>query len=303
MLNEAIVSEIATKLGMPEVLVQFLKSDAPADGVNPFADQLGLVEAFTTEQLTVRLSNERQIAATEATKTATGNTYGAIDTRTLKATGIPKNQGETTVDYTERAFKEKFGLPANEPAEIQRLRDDLAAKDALLGQKETAFKEMEVAHATERKQGQINGVLDSAINGLPISTTPEMLDSQREFVKFRLNQAYTADVVDGKVQYTDRASGQVVRDAKTAAPITTAALVEQFAPKVVSLKKTSAAQGSGFDSSRTVSTADGNTAFDFALYATKGELAAAINKAGIGSGTPEGATIYAAFLKARPDAK
>jgi hypothetical protein len=311
MLNEAIVSEIATKLGMPEVLEQFLHADTPAAGVNPFAEKLGLVEAFTSEQLTTRLTNERQIAATEAAKAATGNTYGAIDTRTLKATGIAKNQGETTVDYTERAFKEKFGTAAPEGDELKRLRADLVAKDALLATNATRLTEMEAGFATERKQATINGKLDARINllnidvpaSVPADNRQAYIDNQREFVKYKLMQAHDVDVVDGKTQFTDKATGQVVRDVKTAAPITEAALIDQFAPKVVSLKKTSAAQGSGFDSSRTTPTGDGGAAFDFALYATRAEFATALNKAGIGSGTPEGGKLYEDFKKARPDAK
>ena len=311
MLNETIVSEIATKLGMPEVLEQFLKSDAPADGVNPFAEKLGLFELFTATDLTARISNESKIAAAQAAKDATGNTYGAIDTRTLKATAIAKNPGESTVDYTERAFKEKFGTAGDESEDLKRLKADIAAKDVLLLTKESKLSEMEATYATEKKAAQINAKLDTRINALTIdipatvaaADRPAYLDNQREFVKYKLMQAYEVDVVEGKTQFTDKATGQVVRDAKTAAPITEAALIEVFAPKVVSLKKVSAVQPSGYQSGANSPTGDGAASFDYSQYATKADFAKALNAQGIGSGTPEGAKFYGEFLKARPDAK
>ena len=311
MLNETIVSEIATKLGMPEVLEQFRSTETPAAGVNPFAEKLGLVEAFTSEQLTQRLTNERAEAAREATKVATGNTYGALDKRILAETGIAKSDQESTVEYMARAAKEKFGTKTEESDELKRLRADLVAKDTLLATNATRLTEMEAGFATERKQVLINSKLDARINllaidvpaSVPAESRQAYLDNQREFVKYKLMQAHVVDVVDGKTQFTDKASGQVVRDPKTAAPITEAALIDQFAPKVVSLKKQSAAQGSGYDSSRTTVAGDGAAAFDFALYATRAEFATALNKAGIGSGTPEGGKLYEAFKKARPDAK
>lgn len=310
MLNETTVSEIAAKLGMPEVLEQFLQSDAPADGVNPFAEKLGLFEVFSSADLLARISNESKIAADKATKDATGNTYGAIDTRTLKATGLAKNPGESTVDYTERAFKEKFGTAGDESADLKRLQADIAAKDQLLAEKETKLTEMEATHVSERKQGQINAKLDARINLLNIDVPASVpadgrqayIDNQREFVKYKLMQAYDVDVVEGKTQFTDKATSQIVRDPKTAGSITEAALIDQFAPKVVSLKKPSAAQPSGFKSGAP-STDDGGASFDFQQYATKADFAKALNAYGIGSGTPEGGKLYANFVKARPDAK
>ncbi|RZK87377.1 MAG: hypothetical protein EOO62_39345, partial [Hymenobacter sp.] len=109
MLNEATVSAIAEKLGLPEVLTQFQSTETPADGVNPFADALTPLQVFQGAQLTERLSNERAAAAEEARKTAVGNTYGAMDKRILAETGVAKNDNESTVDYMSRAAKEKFG--------------------------------------------------------------------------------------------------------------------------------------------------------------------------------------------------
>ncbi|MBG8556166.1 hypothetical protein [Hymenobacter guriensis] len=305
MLNEKIVSDLAEKLGLPEVLEQFRSTETPADGVNPFAEKLGLVETFSAEQLTARLTNERQIAAAEATRTATGNTYGAIDSRVLKATGIPKNEGERTDDYTERAFKEKFGKSGgDENAELTRLRADIAAKDQLLTQKDTELQQVQVRYATEAKQTQINARLDAAINTLPINTTPELLDSQREFVKYRLSQKYDIDVVEGKEQFTDKVTKEVKRDSKTAAPMTAAVLVAEFAPTVVSLKKQSVTTGSGFQGSgNDFNKEDDAATFDFTKYTSLKEFAEDLNKQGIPSGSDKGGKVYAAFKKARPDLK
>lgn len=303
MLNETIVSEIATKLGMPEVLEQFRSTETPADGVNPFAEKLGLFEVFTADQLSERIGNERTLAATEATKTATGNTYGAIDTRTLKATGIAKNQGESTVDYTERAFKEKFGTKVEESTELQRLRGELTAREAALATANTELESVKVAHATEKQELQINARIDTPINALSINTSAELLDSQREYVKYRLLQKFNVALVDGKEQFTDKATNEVKRDAKTAAPMTAAALVAEFAPTVVSLKKESAKTGSGYESS-SANLNDGDASqFDYMQYATKEDFAKALNKAGISSGSPRGTELFAAFKKANPAAK
>lgn len=298
------VSALAAKIGStPEVLQKFLSDAAAAEEVKPFAESLGLLEVFTPDEFTARIGNERTLAATEATKTATGNTYGAIDTRTLKATGIAKNQGETTVDYTERAFKEKFGTKVEESAELQKLRTELVARDTALATVNGELESTKVAFATERQQAAINAKIDSPINALPINTTPELLDAQREFLKHMLLQKYDVALVDGKEQFTDKATNTVKRDPKTAAPITAAALVAEFAPTVVQLKKLSAAQGSGYDSSRTNLNDGEASSFDFAQYATKEEFAKALNKSGIGSGSARGSELYAAFEKARPDLK
>lgn len=299
------VSALATKLGStPEVITKFLTDAAAAAEVKPFADTLGIIEVFTPDQLTQRIGNERTDAATKAKNEAIGNTYGAIDTRIEKATGIKKNDGESTADYSERAYKEKFGKNGgNESEELTRLRGEIAAKDQLLTQKDTELEQIKVTHATERKQGQINAKIDAAINGLNINTTPELLDSQREFVKYRLMQAYDVDVVDGKVVFKDKGTENIKRDGKTAAPMTEEALIAEFAPKVVSLKTTSASKGSGFDSSRTNYNDGAATGFDFSKYTSLEEFAKDLNKQGISSGSKRGSDLYEAIKKARPDLK
>jgi hypothetical protein len=304
MLNETIVSEIATKLGMPEVLEQFRSAETPAEGVNPFAEKLGLVEAFTADQLNTRLANERQMAAQEATRTATGNTYGAIDSRTLKATGIAKNEGESTVDYTERAFKEKFGTKVEESAELQRLRTELTARETALATVNTELEKVKVTYATERQELQINAKIDAPINALIINTTPELLDSQREFVKFRLLQKYEVALVDGKEQFTDKQTKEVKRDPKTAAPMTAAALVAEFAPTVVSLKQDpSAKPGSGYSGSGNNFNSGDASAMDFSKYTSKEEFAKDLAKQGLSMGSAKASELYDAFKKARPDLK
>jgi hypothetical protein len=298
------VSALATKVGTtPEVITKFLTDAQAAAEVKPFADSLGLLEVFNPEQLTQRITNERTQAATEATNTTKGNTFGTMDKRILDDTGIAKNAGELTIDYMARAAKEKYGTKANESEELTRLRGEIAAKDSLLTQKDTELQQLQVQHGTERKQGQINASLDAAIHALPIQATAELLDSQREFVKYRLGQAYDIDVVDGKVVFKDKGTENVVRDSKTAAPMTAAALIEQFAPKVVSLKATSVTTGSGFQSSSTNLNDGEASAFDYTQYASKEEFAKALNKAGISSGSKRGTDLYSAFEKARPDLK
>lgn len=292
------VSALATKLGStPEVITKFLTDASASEEV-----KLDALEVFTQDQLSQRIANESAAAALKAKNEATGNTYGAIDNRILKATGIAKNAEESTADYSERAYKEKFGKAAgDESAELQRLRSDIAAKDQLLQQKDQKLQEIEVANATERKQTSINTALDTAINGLPINTEDKYLDGQRTLVKVMLGQKYDIDVVDGVVQFTDKATKQVVRDSKTAAPMTAAALVAQFAPTVVSLKQDSSASGSGYKGSG--NDLNQGSQLDYSKYTSRKDFAEDLAKQGIAAGSAKAGELFEAFKKARPDLK
>lgn len=297
------VSALATKLGADaEVITKFLTDATAAAEVKPFADLLGTLEVFKPDELASRLTNERAEAALKSKNETLGVTYGALDRRIFEDTGIVKAGSESTVEYMARAAKEKYGTKGDESAEMTRLRSDLTAARNLLTEKDTKLQEVEVAHATEKKQTQINGRIDAPINALSINTTPELLDSQREYVKYRLLQKYDVDLVDGKEQFTDKMTKEVKRDPKTAAPMTAAALVAEFAPQVVSLKKSSTAQPSGFNSGANDFN-DGASSFDFSKYATKEEFANDLNKQGIASGSDEGLALYKKFKAARPDLK
>lgn len=299
-LIEQHVSALAAKLGStPEVITKFLTDASASEEV-----KLDTLEVFTQDQLAQRIANESSAAALKAKNEATGNTYGAIDNRILKATGIAKNAEESTADYSERAYKEKFGKAGgNESEELQRLRSDIAAKDNLLTQKDSELQQVKVQHATEAKAASINAKLDSAINILPINTTPELLDSQREFLKFRLSQKYDIDVVDGKEQFTDKITKEVKRDQKTATPMTAATLVAEFAPTVVSLKADQSAKpGSGYKGSGNDFNKDGS-ARDYSQYTSKDEFVKDLQRQGIAPTGKEGSKLYDEFLKARTDLK
>lgn len=296
MLNETIVSAIAEKLGMPEVLTQFQSAEAPADGVNPFADALTPLQVFQGSQLTERLSNERAAAAEEARKTAVGNTYGAMDKRILAETGVAKNDSETTVDYMARAAKEKFGTKVEESTEMTRLRADLAAKDSLLAQTNTKLQEMEVSHATERKQTQVNGTIDAPINALVIDTKPELLDAQRQFLKYKLLEKYEADLVDGNVQFIDKVTKQIKRDSKTAAPMTAADLVAEFAPSVVSVKVPSQRSGAGV---KAADNPNNQGPDNFGDFATVDDYKKHLTQSGVTLTSKAGQEKITAYIKAR----
>ncbi len=297
--NQTTVLEAAGKLGMaPEVFTKFLLKDTPEAEVTPLLASLKGLEVFTPSEFTARIGNERSQAATEADRLAKGNTYGAIDRRTLKATGLAKNEGESTEDYSERAFKEKFGTKVEESAELQRLRTELTARETALATANTELESAKVAHATERQQLQINAKIDAPINALSINTTPEMLDAQRAFLKHMLFQQYDVALVDGKEQFTAKGSTDVKRDPKTAAPMTAAALIAEFAPTVVSLKTTSAGQGSGYKNSPQSFTSG---SIDFSQFPTADDLGKALAKQGITAGSPEGGKIMKDAMTARPE--
>jgi hypothetical protein len=291
------VSALATKLGStPEVITKFLTDAAASEEVKPFADTLGTLQIFTPEQFTQRLSNETAEAATAARNTAVGNTYGAMDKRILAETGIAKlRDDEPTIDYMARAAKEKFGKAGNEPEEIKQLRQAVADKDALLVQKNGELEQLKVAHATEAKTLQINSKLDAAINGLAIESPADRLDSQREFVKFKFMQKYEADLVDGKVVFKDKATGQVVKDTTTASPLTEAALVAQFAPTVVSLKQ-SQKRGAGVNSSADTSN---QGADNFSDFATLDDYKKHLTQSGVTLLSQAGQDKIAAYIGAR----
>lgn len=281
--NEKTVSDLADLLGMPEVLEQFRSTETPADGVNPLAEKIKGVQVFGQTQLDERITNERTAAALEAKNTAVGNTYGAMDKRIFTETGIAKNEGESTVDYMARAAKEKFGNPGNESEEMQRLRDDVKAKTELLTQKNTELEQLRVAHATEAKTLQINSRLDAAINALAIDAPADRLDGQREFVKFKLMQRYEVDVVEGKVVFKDKATGQIEKDSQTASPLSEAALIAKFAPSVVSVKVPSQKRGAGVDNSSHNQELD-----ELAAYATIEDYKKALAAAGVTLASQDG---------------
>lgn len=302
-LNQTTVSSLAATLRTtPEVLTKFLTEAEASEEVKPFAATLGGLQVFTESDFNTRLTNERQIAATEATRTATGNTYGAIDSRILKATGIAKAADESTADYSERAYKEKFGKNGgDESEELKRLRSDITAKDQLLQQKDTELQKMVAEHATEAKQARINSGLDAAINALPINAEAKFLDAHRRLVKSELMQAYDVDVVDGKTIFKDKKTGKEMRNATTADYMTEAELVTLFAPNVVSLKATSAAQPSGFKPGAPSTDASGASVIDYSQFNSRDELNTYLKRYGISPTGKEGGVHLNKFKAARPE--
>ncbi|RPD50050.1 hypothetical protein DNI29_04435 [Hymenobacter sediminis] len=293
--NEKTVSDLAEKLGLPEVLEQFRSADVPADGVNPLAEKLGTLHVFGQAQLEERLNNEKAAAAEDARKTAVGNTYGAMDKRILAETGIAKADGESTVDYMARAAKEKFGKPGNESEVMQRLRTDLEETRSALQKRNTEYEQLEVKHATEAKTLQINSRLDMAINTLPIDAPTEKLDSQRRFLKYELEQKYSVDVVDGRVEFTDKATGKVVKNPTTQTPLTEAEIIAQFAPTVVSLKQTSQKRGTGVQSS----SHNNNQDADLSEFTSLDDYKKHLTESGVTLSSQAGQDKIAAYIAAR----
>lgn len=304
MLNEATVSAIAEKLGLPEVLTQFQSTEAPADGVNLFADALTPLQVFQQKQLDERLSNERTTAAEEARKTAVGNTYGAMDKRILAETGVAKNDNESTVDYMARAAKEKFGTKADESEEMKLLRDEVKTTRELLVTRNGELEQMKVAHATEAKTNQINSKLDVAIGKLtlavPSTITKEediqaYVDSQQEFFKFKFMQKYEGDLVNGKVIFKDKATGKVETDSITGSPLTEAALVAKFAPTVVSVKQSQKA-GAGV---KAAANSNNSGTDNLADFATLDDYKKHLTENGITLLSAEGQAKISAYMKAQ----
>jgi hypothetical protein len=294
-LNEKIVSDLAEKLGMPEVLEQFRSAETPADGVNPLADKLTGLHVFGQTQLDERLTNERTTAAEEARRTAVGNTYGAIDSRILADTGIPKKENEKTADYVARAAKEKYGTKGDESAEMTRLRTDLEDAKTALQTKTTELDTLKVTHATEAKALQINSKLDLAINGLSIEAPADKLDSQRRFLKYEFEQKYSADVVEGRVEFKDKATGEIVRDPTTRTPLTEAQLIAKFAPTVVSIK-TSQKRGAGVDDH---SHNNNQESDDLAAFANIDDYKKHLTQAGVVLASSEGQEKISKYLEFR----
>lgn len=298
MFNEKIVSDLAEKLGMPEVLEQFRSPETPAAGVNPLAEKLTPLQVFSQADFDTRITNEKQMAAQEATRTATGNTYGAIDKRIKEITGLDKNADEAkdSLAYAERAFREKFGTKGNETDEVKQLRADLQAKNQLLQTKETELETMKATHATEAKQNRINSGLDAAINALAINAEPQYLDAHRRLVKNELMAAYEADVVEGKTVFKDKKTGKEMRNATTADLMTEAELVAQFAPTVVSIKSTSQKRGPGVSSDPQNTNSDTE---DLAAFATIEDYKKALLADGVVLASSDGQEKIAKYLEFR----
>jgi hypothetical protein len=304
-LNEATVSAIAEKLGLPEVLTQFQSTETPEDGVNPFADALTPLQVFQEKQLTERLSNERAAAAEEARKTAVGNTYGAMDKRILAETGVAKNDNESTVDYMARAAKEKFGTKSDESEEMKLLRDEVKTTRELLVTRNGELEQMKVTHASETKTLQINSKLDNAIDKLalvvPATITKDediqaYVDSQQEFFKFKFMQKYEGDLVNGKVVFKDKATGKVETDSITGSPLTEAALVAKFAPSVVSVKATSQKSGAGVKAADNLNNQGPD---NFGDFASLDDYKKHLTQSGVTLTSKAGQEKITAYIKAR----
>lgn len=293
-LNEQIVSDLAARFGLPEVLDQFRSTETPADGVNPFADKINGLQVFTAAQLTERIGNETRSAVDKATNDTKGNTYGAMDKRILEETGVAKNTGEKTVDYLVRAAKEKFGTKANESEEMTRLRQDLTAKDTLLTQKTEEFDTYKSTVEQQQTRGQIDRILDSTIATLPLDVPADRLDAQRRFLKYELEQKYDISLVGGKLEFKDKATGEIKRDGTTASPMQADALIPQFAPSVVSLK-TSQRNGTGVKPAVSTPT----TADDLAAFATIDDYKKHLTESGITLASADGQQKLQAYIDHR----
>jgi hypothetical protein len=310
-LNQTTVSSLAATLRTtPEVLTKFLTEAEASEEVKPFAATLGSLQVISAEDFDVRITRERTEAAQKAKDDAVGNTYDAVDKRIFKATGIAKlpEEAKDSLAYAERAYREKFGSKADESTELKSLRETLEAKDSLLTQATQKLQEMEVAHTTERKQTQINATIDKPIQGLKIripadeEKPQEYLANQQAYFKYRFEQAYSADSVDGKVQFTDKATGKIVTDPTRAGnPMDAETLIAQFAPKVVSLKAQSAAQPSGFKPGAPSTDATGAAVIDYTQFNSRDELNTYLKKYGISPTGKEGGVHLNKFKAARPE--
>lgn len=297
--NETTVSEVASKLGLtPELFTKSLLKDTPEAEVTPVLAGIKGLEIHRSEDFAARIERERREAATEASNNAKGGVFDMVDQRILKATGIAKlpEEARDSLAYAERAYKEKFGNKADESVELRQLRETLAAKDELLTEKTTKLQELEVGYATERKQAQINASLDGPIVKLNINVPEDQLAGQQEFVKWKFNQAYSADIVEGKPVFTDKATGKVVTDPNRAGnPMDAATLIAQFAPKVVSLKS-SQRSGAGTRASDTSSNQGTDNISD---YATLEDYKKSLTESGIVLSSKDGQAKIAAYIKAR----
>lgn len=297
--NETTVSEVASKLGLtPESFTKSLLKDTPEAEVATVLAGIKGLEVHRAEDFATRIERERKEAATEAANNAKGGVFDIVDQRILKATGIAKlpEEARDSLAYAERAYKEKFGTQADESVELRQLRETLAAKDELLNEKTVKLQELEVGYATERKQAQINASLDTPIIKLNINVPEDQLAGQQEFVKWKFNQAYSADIVEGKVVFTDKATGKVVTDPNRAGnPMDAATLIAQFAPKVVSIKS-SQRSGAGTRASDTFSNQGPDS---FGDYATLEDYKKYLTESGVTLTSKAGQEKITAYIKAR----
>jgi len=288
------VSALGTKLGVaPEVLTKFLTDAAASEEVKPFAESLPKLHVFTDDVFTARIGNERKLAADE-TK---GVTYGAVDRRVKEATGIEKNSGETTLDYQERAFREKFSKTTDSD-ELQRVRDEATAAKQLLTAKTTEFETFKTGIEKEKAKDKVARDFTTAVATIPLADP-----SQADYVGFKFNEKYSSKLTEAGIEYTDRATGQVARNPSTAGLATAADLLTAFVPtlKGVSLTKPSASQPSGYQAGQKITTTEGGATMDYASLASYDEFKATLSKQGIAAGSEKGSQLYAGLKAARPD--
>jgi hypothetical protein len=257
--TEEQVTEVATKLGeSPEVVKKFLAQDEKAPEVIALLGKLKVATILPEADFNARIENEKKIAGEAGAKNGAINAHEALAKKIKAKYGIDKlTPEEHTSAYLERVIEEKLKASGGEPtAEIKRLQDELAAKETKLTELGTKLTKLESDHQTERQSNTINSRLDAAINALQFEIPAYLKDqalidahinNQREFVKFKLGQKYDVALVDGKEQFTDKATGQVVRDATRADIMNAKAVIDSFAPTVASLKQASSGKrGAGF---------------------------------------------------------
>jgi hypothetical protein len=291
------VSVLAEKLGtQPDIITKFLTDAAAEADFKPFADSLGALHIFQPDTFTTRLANEREAAATKAKNETLGKTYGAVDERVKQATGIEKQQGESTLDYQERAFREKYSKTTDSD-EMQRLRDDAKAARELLTAKNTELETYKAGVEKQTAKQRVMTAFAGAVAKLDLADP-----TQADFIQFKFEQKYAPKLNGEVVEYVNKDTNEVERDPDTASPITAEALLKKFAPTIagVSFKQPSAKQPSGFKAGSTLQTGAAET-MDFSGLATVADFTAELRKQGIAAGGERAGQLYEAFKKARPE--
>jgi hypothetical protein len=295
-LNKTKVSDLAAKINASsEALTQYLSGES-SEEANQLAESLSALEVFNSEQLAQRDDNIKKTALKGQEGTIKGSVLGDVDKKIAQATGQEKQEGESTIDFINRAYSEKFKAEGKKPnEEIESLRAKLSEKESAIQNLTSEIDGIKDQYSKEKNQFLIDSKIDSYINEIQIDASDEMLPAKKEFLKFQLLKSYEPDIEDGQLVF--KQNGKVVTDSRTASPLDPAKIVKDNAPKFVEVKQDQQQKpnGSGFKNKPIESSGKAGS-IDFDAYNSKEEFKNHLTESGISLNSEEGQKLYVDYV-------
>lgn len=294
-LNKQIVSALAKKLNVKaEELTSVLTAEEETDAVKGVKSKVDGLQVFSEEQLTTRITNERNEAKSEGFKEGAINAYEKGEKIIAEKFGVQKkSDSEKLPELIERAIGEKTSTKPSE--ELKRLQEQLSEKDTALQNALSNLETTKSEFEQKEKQLVVDSRISELVSGLPIDADENLLPAQREFVKFQLKNKYDVDQSDGRLIFKDKATGKEIKNPVTADYKDPSEVIKEFAPSVVKLKEAKVPKnGTGLKD--TAISKQGLDGINFADYPTAEALEEHLIKSGHAPHEPKVQEIIGKYL-------